>query len=292
MKNPYENKVTGEMETFQNSNAFILLPSAVSWIIGHIYNLIYKPDREVTVPQANWIKSSVLVILGALSMTRAIYETSYPLVTLFKSCNLLSVLVIGIFFSRVKEKSQKLEKKQIVVGLVVTLGVLMYYLGPISQATDQELVRSYFGVGLLLFSLVCDGLVPDFQAEIKTKYKPTPMEMFQHMNKWKTILSLAYSLVTLEIRHIVTFFMDHDGLLLHMLCLSLTGAVGQIFVYWLITNFRQHVVPFIITTRKIMTVVISILYFGHRVTFSQKAGIVIVFLAVLFEFVGEIRGGS
>lgn len=73
MKNPYENKVTGEMETFQNSNAFILLPSAVSWIIGHIYNMIYKPDREATVPQVNWIKSSVLVILGALSMTRAIY---------------------------------------------------------------------------------------------------------------------------------------------------------------------------------------------------------------------------
>lgn len=64
-------------------------------------------------------------------MTKAIYLTSYPMVTLFKSCNLLSVLVIGIFFSRVKDKSQKLEKKQFMVGIIVTIGVLLYNLGPI-----------------------------------------------------------------------------------------------------------------------------------------------------------------
>ena len=73
------------------------------------------------------------------------------------------------------------------------------------------------------------------------------------------------------------------------MCLSVSGAIGQIFVYWLINSFRQHVVPFIITTRKILTVVISILYFGHYVTFIQILGIIIVFLAVFYEFAREIK---
>jgi hypothetical protein len=52
--------------------------------------------------------TSAIVLAGTLTMTKAIYLTSYPLVTLLKSCNLLSVITVGIFFSRVMEKNQKL----------------------------------------------------------------------------------------------------------------------------------------------------------------------------------------
>jgi hypothetical protein len=62
-------------------------------------------------------------------MMKAIYLTNYPLVTLFKSCNLLSVVCVGIFCSRVKDKNQKLKKNQLVIGCVVTAGVLLYHFG-------------------------------------------------------------------------------------------------------------------------------------------------------------------
>lgn len=38
MKFPYKNPATGEMQMFENSNAFILVPSIISWIIGFFYN--------------------------------------------------------------------------------------------------------------------------------------------------------------------------------------------------------------------------------------------------------------
>jgi hypothetical protein len=34
-----------------------------------------------------------------------------------------------------------------------------------------------FGLALLLASLLADGFLPDFQAEIKEKFKPGPTEM-------------------------------------------------------------------------------------------------------------------
>lgn len=67
-------------------------------------------------------------------MTKAIYLTNYPIVTLFKSCNLLSVLTIAVFFSRVNDKLQKLGKKKIIVGVIVTFGVLLYHFGKSLEA--------------------------------------------------------------------------------------------------------------------------------------------------------------
>lgn len=60
--------------------------------------------------------------------------------------------------------------------------------------------------------------------------------------------------------------------------------MGQIVVYWMINHFRQHVVPFIITTRKILTVVLSIIFFKHTVTVWQMLGIVIVLATVFYDF--------
>lgn len=48
--------------------------------------------------------------------------------------------------------------------------------------------------------------------------------------------------------------------------------------------------PFLITTRKIFTVVISIGYFGHRVSLGQGIGVGVVGGAIVWEFWREIRG--
>jgi len=73
-----------------------------------------------------------------------------------------------------------------------------------------------------------------------------------------------------------------------MMVLGISGAFGQIVVYWMISNFKQHIVPFVITTRKIFTVVISILFFKHECKMMQVAGIVLVFATVFYDFMGEI----
>lgn len=46
----------------------------------------------------------------------------------FKSSNVLSVLLVAIFCSRVKEKKLKLGKKKLIVGIVLTIGVLLFNL--------------------------------------------------------------------------------------------------------------------------------------------------------------------
>lgn len=74
-----------------------------------------------------------------------------------------------------------------------------------------------------------------------------------------------------------------------MLLMGVLSTVGQMFVYQMIKEFKQHFVPFVITTRKIVTVGLSILYFGHETNAGQVIGILIVFAIVTYEFVSELK---
>ena len=56
----------------------------------------------------------------------------------------------------------------------------------------------------------------------------------------------------------------------------------------MIKTFKQHIVPFVITTRKIVSVGISMIYFRHPTNVMQIIGILIVFTTTLYEFLNEI----
>lgn len=72
-----------------------------------------------------------LIFVSSFAFTEAIYVTNYPIVMMFKSCNVLSVITVGIFCSRVKEKKNRLSNKKLISGFVITIGILIYNLcGP------------------------------------------------------------------------------------------------------------------------------------------------------------------
>lgn len=144
---------------------------------------------------------------------------------------------------------------------------------------------------LLLASLMADGFLPDFQAEIKSNHNPAPMEMMTEINKWVTLISLLYSctvetfLMDVSIVDLFIFMGSHRMFLLHMFLMGTLSTIGQMFVYRMIKQFKQHFVPFVITSRKIFTVALSIMFYQHATNFWQISGIVMVFTIVAYEFV-------
>ncbi len=47
-------------------------------------------------------------------------------------------------------------------------------------------------------------------------------------------------------------------------------------------------VPFVITTRKIFTVGLSIVYFHHETSVGQVLAIIVVFIVTFYEFIDNI----
>lgn len=82
---------------------------------------------------------------------------------------------------------------------------------------------------------------------------------------------------------------NHPLFLVHLIAMSLLSCLGQFVIYTLIKLFKQHIVPFVITTRKIFSVLLSILFYHHETSVIQLLGMVIVIAGVVYEFASEIR---
>jgi UDP-galactose transporter B1 len=57
---------------------------------------------------------------------------------------------------------------------------------------------------------------------------------------------------------------------------------GQISIYYVIANFKQHIFPLIATTRKVLTVLLSIAIYNHDINSYQWIAILIVFIGISF----------
>ena len=135
-----------------------------------------------------------------------------------------------------------------------------------------------------MFSLFLDGKLPDVQAQIKAEWKPKPTKMLEEINKWMFITTLVGTIYSMTFFSLVNFFWEHLLFTFDMFVYSFLSLVGQFFIYRLIKHFKQHIAPFVTTIRKILTVVISLVYYGHPTNWVQIFGLVIVLPTVALEF--------
>lgn len=72
--------------------------------------------------------------------------------------------------------------------------------------------------------------------------------------------------------------------------ISVLQVIGQIAIYFIVANFKQHMFPLVSTTRKIFTILLSIIVFGHYVNISQWVSILFVFGGLAYELFEELSG--
>jgi hypothetical protein len=96
----------------------------ITWLIGKLYNR--SLPKRVEIPEKNTFYCGAVVFISTITYTWAIAKTSFPVVMAFKSCNLLSVLMVAICCTRVKEKNLNLGSNKMIVGIVVSIGVFLF----------------------------------------------------------------------------------------------------------------------------------------------------------------------
>ena len=105
----------------------MIFPYLSGWLIGSLIKALTKKDT-VEIPMKNLFLCSGAVFTATLTYNIAIVETNYPIVIMVKSCSILSVIVVGVFYSRVRDQKNKLGRSKLVVGALVTVGILLFNL--------------------------------------------------------------------------------------------------------------------------------------------------------------------
>lgn len=141
---------------------------------------------------------------------------------------------------------------------------------------------------LILVSLLADGFVPLVQREIKENAQYKGFEMMESVNKWKLIFSITYLLVSFQAYDFFRFLYYNKRCMWHLLAFTILSSTGELVIYWLIRIFQGGVVPFVVSTRKMNSVLLSLVVFSHRFSLMQIVAVILAYAVTMIDFLKDI----
>ena len=219
---------------------------------------------------------------------------SYPTATLVKSSKIIPNMIMGYL---IEHKSYS--TIEYVGTAFITIGIIGFNLSRMDASKNSNAKPdSSYGLLLLFLSLTMDGVLGSFQNMLKKESssssdkkkihyrKPTAMETMLCMNFYAFIFLLPTSCIfTSHLKNGVTLLFNNHATSFPSLLLYLNGsaALGQIFIFITITKFSPLVCTIVTTTRKFITILLSVLYFGHRFSFTQWFFTIMIFTGIYVE---------
>ncbi|KAK2070178.1 hypothetical protein P8C59_004696 [Phyllachora maydis] len=229
----------------------------------------------------------------------ALAHIDYITYILAKSCKLLPVMFLHITLFR---RRYPLYKYLVVAA--VTAGVAVFTLhsgsggkkhrgGPAAHSGQAA-----WGLLLLGVNLLFDGLTNSTQDYIFAAFQPyTGPQMMAANNLLGSALTGAYLLLspwlvhtpagqwlgmdaagsTGELAAALDFLARHRAVWRDVLGFALCGCVGQVFIFHTLSTFSSVLLVTVTVTRKMFTMMLSVVAFGHRLSGMQWLGVGLVF---------------
>ena len=301
---PTSSLLSSESEKFSFPIFLNTIQSLFALISGSLYLLLTGRKGNNTILPSNAAFSPLLLIAITQTLASpfgytALNHVDYLTFVLAKSCKLLPVMFLHVTFYR---KRYPLSKYLIVFA--VTAGVAVFTLynppkkAPSITSKPKPTKSSYYGITLLAINLLFDGLTNTTQDHVfssQARYgRVTSAQMMAITNFFSTILMSTYLLLTPfipitllpefaqakninELSSALAFLSRHPGMVYDVLGFSLCGAVGQLFIFATLERFSSLLLVTVTVTRKMLTMLVSITYFGHNLSQGQWAGVGMVF---------------
>lgn len=256
------------------------------------------PSRGIVVPLALVaVTSSLASPFGYASLAHIDYVTFL----LAKSCKLVPVMVLHTtLFGR-----RYPMYKYAVVG-AVTLGVAVFTLHSGAGSKKKKGgagvdANAPWGMLLLGINLLFDGLTNTTQDHIFATFRGyTGPQMMCANNVLSTAVTATYLALSPwlvstglgawfgmdvaggggEFRAALAFMARHPGVWADVLGFAACGAVGQVFIFYTLATFSSVLLVTVTVTRKMVTMALSVLAFGHTLSGMQWAGVGLVFGAI------------
>ncbi|KAI7343489.1 UAA transporter [Hortaea werneckii] len=277
------------------------IQSLVATLLGYLYVLSI---RTPTTPLPIFPTRSILPPLCLVALTSALASpfgyaslahVDYITFILAKSCKLLPVMFLHV---TLYGKRYPFYKYGVVA--LVTAGVALFTLSSKSSSKKKSSSggSSVYGLMLLAINLLFDGLTNSTQDDIYARFRPyTGAQMMTALNLLSTGLTALYLLLSPyllpllnlspgaddELSSALAFLHLHPQVLREVFGFALAGGVGQIFIFATLSHFGSLLLVTVTVTRKMLTMLLSVLWFGHRLTGWQWVGVGLVFGGVGIE---------
>src|SRR5690606_35785373 len=86
-----------------------------------------------------------------------------------------------------------------------------------------------------------------------------------------------------ELSGALTFCTEHPAVLKDIMLFSLCGAVGQCFIFYTLEQYGSLSLVTVTVTRKLFTILLSVVYYDHELTLGQWGAVALVFSGIGLE---------
>lgn len=261
------------------------------------------------------LTSSLSSPFGYASLAHVDYITFI----LAKSCKLLPVMFLHVTLYRRKYPFYKYA----VVALVTAgVAIFTLHQPAGSKKKGSQSGNSTYGLMLLGINLLFDGLTNSTQDDINATFKPySGQQMMCALNTMQTLFTSAFLLLSPyisqtgigayvgmgsnagELYGALAFYEKHPAILYDVLGFAVCGAVGQLFIckslilfqpclacdadmrstVYTLSIFGSLFLVTVTVTRKMLTMIISVVWFGHSLGGMQWVGVACVFGGIGIE---------
>ncbi|KAA0200199.1 hypothetical protein HAZT_HAZT001260 [Hyalella azteca] len=269
-------------EKFIYSLALVFFQCIVNAFYAKMMLQFVLQQGEDTTKRSYYATSALTYLLAMVSSNMALQWVPYPTQVVGKSCKPIPVMIMGVIIGR---KVYSL-KKYLFIGLIV-MGVVLFIYKDQQATTAAAAEVSGPGLGelLLLLSLIMDGLTGAVQERMISEHKTKSGYMMLNMNAWSIGYVAFALLVTGEIFAFWAFVQRFPFVLYNMLVFSVCSALGQFFIFLMVSDFGPLPCSITTTTRKFFTVLGSVLIFGNALTIRQWVGTAVVFAGLTLDAV-------
>ncbi|TKA76240.1 hypothetical protein B0A55_06381 [Friedmanniomyces simplex] len=276
-------------------------------LLGYAYVLVsrQKPGDLPIYPSRRIVWPLLLVAAtSALSSPfgyASLAHVDYLTFLLAKSCKLLPVM-----FLHVTLYGKRYPFYKYAVVAMVTAGVAIFTLHNSAAKRKKSGAEgnSLYGLMLLAINLLFDGLTNSTQDDIYARFRPyTGQQMMCALNVMSTTITVTYLLLSPSIAqtgigHFVgmdmtkssgelwdalDFVRRHPVVGWDVVGFAICGGLGQVFIFRTLSLFGSLLLVTVTVTRKMLTMILSVLWFGHRLSGMQWLGVALVFGGVGVE---------
>lgn len=240
---------------------------------------VVKSEPKDKTHFAYYICASLATSIAMFSSNKALLYISYPLQVIAKSAKPIPVMLFGLLIAR---KIYSIQRYCLILHLVI--GVVLFMMGKKAE-DDSKSIGNLFGIGemLLILSLSMDGVLGGIQDKLRAIYTPSGRQMMVAMSAWSTLILFSGSIISGEIVDFFPFVIQNPIVLLYLLLLSVSCAIGQLFIFSMVSSFGPLACAIVTTMRKLFSVLYSIIFKGNESTFVQWCGVVLVFSALFAD---------
>jgi adenosine 3'-phospho 5'-phosphosulfate transporter B2 len=217
--------------------------------------------------------------MSSWSQYASLRYVAFPVQTVFKSSKIIPVMIMGKVL-----KGTSYPWTQYFEAAMITTGVAVFSVA--SKGTDSDTTTQLSGLVFLLMYICFDSFTSQWQDKVYQKYGRSNVDPYQMMlgvNSSAILITTAGLVISGDIPPIVEFLKANPSVFQYNIITAITSASGQLCIYYTIKEFGPIVFTIIMTTRQMISICISSIIFGHKLTVVALLGACLVFGVLFYQ---------